>query len=71
MEDILSAVEYAKANASIDSSAVFLVWTSGGGYTALVMAGKHPEVWASVSAWVPISDLNAVREVTVTKMQNK
>lgn len=59
VDDILSAVEYAKANASIDSSAVFLVGTSGGGYTALVMAGKHPEVWAGVSAWVPISDLRA------------
>lgn len=61
VQDILGAVVYAKSNAFIDSSAVFLVGTSGGGYTALVMVGKHLEVWAGVSAWVPISDLSAWR----------
>lgn len=57
--DIVSAVEYAKQVANIDSSAIYLVGSSGGGYTALVMAGHHPEMWAGVSAWVPISDLKA------------
>lgn len=57
--DIVSAVEYAKKTTKIDSSAIYLVGTSGGGYTALVMAGHHPEIWAGVSAWVPISDLKA------------
>ncbi|MEJ2417506.1 MAG: prolyl oligopeptidase family serine peptidase [Exilibacterium sp.] len=55
--DILSAVEYAKQNAQISS--VYLVGTSGGGYTALIMAGRHPEVWDGVSVWVPIADLEA------------
>jgi dipeptidyl aminopeptidase/acylaminoacyl peptidase len=57
--DIVSAVEYAKETTQIDNSAIFLMGTSGGGYTALVMAGHHPEIWAGVSAWVPISDLAA------------
>ena len=57
--DIVSAVEYAKKSTQIDHSAIYLVGTSGGGYTALVMAGHHPEIWAGVSAWVPISDLGA------------
>jgi dipeptidyl aminopeptidase/acylaminoacyl peptidase len=57
--DIVSAVEYAKKTTQIDHSAIYLVGTSGGGYTALVMAGHHPEIWAGVSAWVPISDLAA------------
>ena len=57
--DIVSAVEYAKKTTNIDTSAIYLVGTSGGGYTALVMAGHHPERWAGVSAWVPISDLAA------------
>ena len=57
--DIVSAVEYAKKSTQIDHSAIYLVGTSGGGYTALVMAGHHPEIWAGVSAWVPISDLAA------------
>ena len=59
VDDIVSAVEYAKKTTKIDRSAIFLVGTSGGGYTALLMAGHHPELWAGVSAWVPISDLKA------------
>ena len=57
--DIVSAIEYAKGATQIDGSAIYLIGTSGGGYTALVMAGHHPEIWAGVSAWVPISDLAA------------
>ena len=54
--DIVSAVEYAKKRTQIDHSAIYLVGTSD---TALVMAGHHPEIWAGVSAWLPISDLAA------------
>ena len=57
--DITSAVEYARQNANIDAKRIYLVGTSGGGYTALLMAGRAPEIWAGVSAWVPISDLKA------------
>ena len=59
VKDIVSAVEYAKKTTKIDNTSIYLVGTSGGGYTALVMAGRHPEIWAGVSAWVPISDLKA------------
>jgi len=59
VKDIVSAVEYAKKQTAIDASSIYLVGTSGGGYTSLVMAGRHPEIWAGVSAWVPISDLEA------------
>ncbi|MHB9029368.1 MAG: alpha/beta hydrolase family protein [Candidatus Latescibacterota bacterium] len=59
VEDIVSAVEYAKSVMQIDSTGIFLVGASGGGYTALLMAGRRPEIWAGVSAWVPISDLTA------------
>ncbi|MFN3166153.1 MAG: alpha/beta hydrolase family protein [Phycisphaeraceae bacterium] len=57
--DILSAVAYAKTQANIDEKSIYLIGASGGGYTALIMAGRHPEVWAGVSAWVPITDLAA------------
>jgi dipeptidyl aminopeptidase/acylaminoacyl peptidase len=57
--DIASAVEYVKSVARIDPSAIFLAGTSGGGYTALLMAGRRPDIWAGVTAWVPISDLTA------------
>jgi len=57
IKDIVSAVDYARQTANIDASRVYLVGASGGGYTALLMAGRQPEIWAAVSAWVPISDL--------------
>ena len=57
--DIVSAVDYCKANANVDESRIYLMGVSGGGYTSLLMAGRHPEIWAGVSAWVPISDLKA------------
>lgn len=62
IQDIVDAVKYAEKNANIDRSAIYLLGLSGGGYTALLMAGRHPEIWAGVSAWVPISDLKAWRE---------
>ena len=55
--DILSAVEFAKKNASVDESRIYLVGASGGGHIGLLMAGRAPEVWAAVSVWVPILDL--------------
>jgi len=62
VEDILSAVEYAKGRARVDARRVYLVGASGGGYTAFLMAGRAPDVWAGVSAWVPIADLRAWHE---------
>ena len=50
--DILTAVEYAKQNANVDPTRIYLVGGSGGGYTALQVAGRAPEVWAGVSAWL-------------------
>lgn len=55
--DIVSAVDYAKSNANVDPSRIYLVGASGGGYTSLLMAGRAPNIWAGVSAWVPITDL--------------
>jgi pimeloyl-ACP methyl ester carboxylesterase len=57
--DVLSAIDYAKANAHVDESRIYAVGWSGGGFLGLLLAGRSPEIWAGVSAWVPISDLNA------------
>jgi pimeloyl-ACP methyl ester carboxylesterase len=59
VKDILDAVTFAKKSARVDESRIYLVGVSGGGYTSLLMAGRAPEIWAGVSAWVPISDLQA------------
>ena len=57
VQDILSAVEYARQHAAIDANRIQLMGASGGGYAALLMAGRAPDLWAGVSAWVPIYDL--------------
>ena len=55
--DILSAVEWAKAQTRIDADRVYLIGVSGGGYASLLMAGRAPQIWAGVSAWAAIYDL--------------
>ena len=43
----------------VDPQRIYVVGSSGGGHMALVMAAHSPELWAGVSAWVPITDLAA------------
>ena len=59
VDDIVSAVKYAKKVANIDANRIYLVGASGGGHMAMLMAGRAPEIWAGVSAWAGISDLKA------------
>ncbi|MFT5130015.1 MAG: 2-keto-4-pentenoate hydratase/dienelactone hydrolase [Rhodothermales bacterium] len=57
--DILEAIDYAKSRRAIDPDRIYLVGVSGGGHMAMMMAARHPEIWAGVSAWCGISDLSA------------
>jgi hypothetical protein len=57
LADILSAVQFARKNSPVDSNRIYLVGCSGGGYTALLAAARIPQIWAGVSAWVPITSL--------------
>jgi len=59
VEDILSAVDFARKNTAVDSMRIYLVGCSGGGFAALLLAARAPGIWAGISAWVPISDLAA------------
>lgn len=57
VQDIVDAVEYAKTKAKIDPARIYIAGGSGGGHMTLVMAGRHPEIWAGCVAFCPISDL--------------
>jgi len=57
VQDIVDAVAWAKRALPIDESRIYLVGGSGGGHCSLLLAGRHPEIWAGVSAACPISDL--------------
>ncbi len=58
VQDILDAVEYMQAQYAVDAECIYLIGASGGGYASLLMAGRAPDIWAGVSAWVPINDLH-------------
>ncbi len=61
-QDILDAVAWTREHYSIDPQRIYLTGVSGGGHMAMLMAGRHPQVWAGVSAWVGISDLESWHE---------
>lgn len=65
--DILGAVEYAKQHAPVDAGRIYLIGESGGGYAALLMAGRAPQVWAGVSAWVPPVDMVSHYQETLAR----
>jgi pimeloyl-ACP methyl ester carboxylesterase len=57
--DIVAAVDYMKKRTKIDTERIYLIGGSGGGYGTMLLAGRHPEIWAGASAWCGISDLKA------------
>ncbi len=59
ISDIKDAVNYMIETSAIDTNRIYLIGGSGGGYNALQVVAKMPDIWAGVSAWVPITDLNA------------
>jgi pimeloyl-ACP methyl ester carboxylesterase len=59
IQDVLDAVAFAKKRTKIDPTRVYLVGYSGGAMKALVLAGKHPELWAGVAAWGAVHDIAA------------
>ncbi|TDU66163.1 prolyl oligopeptidase family protein [Prosthecobacter fusiformis] len=59
VQDVVDAVEHMKKSQAVDTSRIYLIGVSGGGHMAMLMAGRHPEIWAGVSAWCGISDIAA------------
>ena len=59
VQDVIDAVDWMETHHKIDAKRIYLTGVSGGGHMSMLMAGRHPERWAAVSAWVGISDLSA------------
>jgi dipeptidyl aminopeptidase/acylaminoacyl peptidase len=57
VSDVIDAVAYARKRAEIDTRRIYLVGYSGGAMKALVLAGRHPELWAGVVAFGSIYDI--------------
>lgn len=57
VRDVVEAVEWAKKQTAVDEACIYLIGVSGGGHMAMLMAGRHPEIWAGVSAWCGIGDV--------------
>lgn len=58
ISDIKDAIEYVIENYGCDRRKVFLLGNSGGGHMALLMAGRHPELFFAVASFVPICNLS-------------
>lgn len=56
-QDILDAVAWTRSHYQVDGRRIYVLGLSGGGYMTMLMAARHPDVWAAASAWVGISDL--------------
>lgn len=70
-QDILDVVEWAKANYPVDDSRIYLTGFSGGGFLAMLMAARHPDVWAAVSAWSGFGDLTDQYNYAVENNQER
>jgi pimeloyl-ACP methyl ester carboxylesterase len=57
VQDVVEAVAWAKQQTQVDETRIYLIGVSGGGHMAMLMAGRHPEIWAGVSAWCGIDDI--------------
>jgi len=61
-QDILDAVDWVLAKYPVDRRKIYLCGLSGGGHMSMLMAGRYPDRWTAVSAWVGISDLRKWHE---------
>ena len=59
INDIDESISYAIENANVDTSRIYVIGTSGGGYATLSAFMKSKKRIRKFSAWVPISDLIA------------
>lgn len=57
VQDVLDAIEHARASANVDDTRIYLLGYSAGAMMGLVLAGRYPDRFAGVAAWVAVYDL--------------
>ena len=57
VQDIVDAIAWAKNARAIDENRIYIIGGSGGGHMALLMAGRHSEIFAGAVAFCPITDI--------------
>ena len=57
IQDVLDAVDWARKQTNVDQERIYLLGGSGGGLMSLMLAARKPDLWAGVSTWCPIFDL--------------
>ena len=67
VQDVVDVVEWAKKTRPIDADRVYAIGGSGGGHMTLLMAGRHPEMFAGAAAFCPITDLARWYEESLEK----
>jgi poly(3-hydroxybutyrate) depolymerase len=68
VQDIVDQIKWALANHPIDPDRVYILGGSGGGHMALIMAGRHPELFAGVYSACPITDIARWRDESDAKL---
>ncbi len=70
LNDIDESITYALGNAKVDTSKIFVIGASGGGYATICAFMKSKHRINKFSAWVPVSDLIAGFSESIIR-QNK
>jgi predicted esterase len=66
VQDVLDALEYAKAHAPVDEKRIYVAGFSGGAMMSLIMIGRYPEKFTAALVWVPVYDLNDWYETLIS-----
>ena len=64
-EDWMAGREWLIKNASVDPKKVVIYGGSYGGYATLWAMGNSPDLWAAGVAWVPVSDLTSMYDLSM------
>jgi pimeloyl-ACP methyl ester carboxylesterase len=57
IQDVLDAIDYARFNSLVDGNRIYGIGVSGGGYMALMTAMKYPNLFAGISVWAAMTDI--------------